>query len=177
MLIFRREYWTTQLGNEFVSNSTWLHPAKRQATAPHVTLRRAISGCLSTTSLHNHPIRCNRSRNLWRKQTLTLWSLFYPWWPCQDRQIIFNHGYLYHVRNAWWVRSKHLHFEGDLSTPGVSVRVRITTYKHHTECMGTDDWPFVQSSHPCCRVMRMSGLIATTVSCLLCLLCFLPRST
>ena len=103
--------------------------------------------------------------------------LFYLWWPCQDHQIILNHGYLYHVRNAWWVRSKHLHFEGDLSTPGVSVRVRITTYKHHTECMGTDDWPFVQSSHPCCRVMRMSGLIATTVSCLLCLLCFLPRST
>ena len=53
--------------------------------------------------------------------------LFYLWWPCQDHQIILNHGYLYHVRNAWWVRSKHLHFEGDLSTPGVSVRVRIHT--------------------------------------------------
>lgn len=52
--------------------------------------------------------------------------LFYLWWPCQDHQIILDHGYLYHVRNAWWVHSITPPLWG-VSTPGVSVRVRIHT--------------------------------------------------
>lgn len=95
--------------------------------------------------------------------------LFYLWWPCQDHQIILDHGYLYHVRNAWWVHSITPPLWG-VPIHSRSIRPSTDTYRHLTRCKGTDDWPFIQSSPPCCRVMRMSGLIATTVSCLLCLL-------